>query len=79
MAGGISRLIARGRTLNWLALYESAKFVYGHGRRAWNNLRPAERDRIGALLRKSKGRRSNLSTRERDELGSLVKKAVTGR
>jgi hypothetical protein len=79
MAGGISRLIARGRTLNWLALYESGKFVYGHGRRAWSNLSAPERERIGALLRKSKGRRSNLSTRERDELWSLVKRAATGR
>ena len=35
-----------------------------------------ERERLGALLRKSKGRRSNLSARERDELWSLVKKAA---
>jgi len=75
----MSRLIARGRTLNWLALYESARFVYGHGKRAWTNLRAPERERIGVLVRKSKGRRSNLSARERDELWSLVKKAATGR
>jgi hypothetical protein len=79
MAGGMSRLIARGRALNWLALYESAKFVYGHGKRAWSNLKAPERERIGVLVRKSKGRRSNLSAREREELWSLVKKAATGR
>jgi hypothetical protein len=78
-AGGFSRLFARGRAINWLALYESAKFVYGHGRRAWTNLKPADRERIGTLLRKSKGRRSNLSEREREELWSLVKRAATGR
>ena len=78
MAGGLSRLVTRGRAVPWLALYESGKWIYGHGKRAWGNLEPGERERLGALLRKSKGRRSNLSTRERDELQSLVKKAVTG-
>ena len=60
MAGGLSRLATRGRAIPWLALYESGKWIYGHGRRAWGNLEPGERERLGALLRKSKGRRSNL-------------------
>jgi hypothetical protein len=79
MPGTITRLVTRGRAIPWLALYESGRWIYGHGRRAWENLDPSERERLGDLLRKSKGRRSNLSTRERDELGSLVKKAVTGK
>jgi alpha-ketoglutarate-dependent taurine dioxygenase len=78
MPGTITRLVTRGRAIPWLALYESGKWIYGHGKRAWENLDPPERERLGGLLRKSKGRRSNLSTRERDELQSLVKKAVTG-
>jgi hypothetical protein len=78
MAGTFSKLVARGRTVQWLALYETARVVYSHGKRAWNNLEPAERENIGKLLRKSKGRRSNLTDRERDELWSLVKKAATG-
>jgi hypothetical protein len=77
--GTITRLVTRGRAIPWLALYESGKWIYGHGRRAWENLEPSERERLGDLLRKSKGRRSNLSTRERDELRSFVKKAVTGK
>ena len=76
---GISRLVTRGRAIPWLALYESGKWIYVHGRRAWENLDPPERERLGDLLRKSRGRRSNLSTRERDELRSFVKKAVTGK
>ena len=76
---GIARLVMRRRAIPWLALYESGKWIYGRGRRAWENLDPPERERLGGLLRKSKGRRSNLSTRERDELWSLVKKAVTGK
>jgi hypothetical protein len=78
MAGRISRLVTRGRAIPWLALYESAKFVYGHGSRAWNNLQPGERERLGSLVRKSRGRASNLTQRERDELWSLVKKAAIG-
>ena len=79
MPGTITRLVTRGRAIPWLALSESGKWICGHGKRAWENLDPPERERLGDLLRKSKGRRSNLSTRERDELWSLVKKAVTGK
>ncbi|OLE36306.1 MAG: hypothetical protein AUG48_07785 [Actinobacteria bacterium 13_1_20CM_3_68_9] len=78
MAGGISRLVTRGRAIPWLALYQSGKWIYGHGRRAWQNLEPGERERLGGLVRKSKGRRSNLSSKERDELRMLVKKAAIG-
>jgi hypothetical protein len=62
--------------MRWRALYESAKLVYGHGQRIWNNVDAGERQRIGDLLRKSKGRRANLSEREREELFALVKKAI---
>jgi hypothetical protein len=79
MAGRISGLVTRGRAIPWLALYESGRWIYGHGRRAWGNLESGEREKVGALVRKSKGRRSNLSTRERDELWSLVKKAAIGK
>jgi hypothetical protein len=78
MAGTASKLIARARTVRWLALYETARMVYGHGKRAWNNLEPHERENVGYLVRKSKGRRSNLTESERNELWTLVKKAVTG-
>jgi hypothetical protein len=78
MAGTASKLIARARTVRWLALYETARMVYGQSKRAWNNLEPHERENVGYLLRKSKGRRSNLTEGERNELWTLVKKAVTG-
>ena len=79
MPGAMSRLFARGRAVPWLTLYATGKWIYGHGRRAWNNLDAGERQKLGELVRKSKGRRANLSKRERDEFSSLVKKAVTGR
>lgn len=78
MAGRLSSLVTRGRAINWIALYEAAKFVYGHGRRSWENLTPSERAEIGRMLRKSKGRSTNLSDRERERLWTLVKKAATG-
>jgi hypothetical protein len=78
MAGTVSKLVARGRTIQWLALYETARVIYTHGKRVWGNLEPAERETIGKLVRKSKGRRSNLTQPERDQLLSLVKKAATG-
>lgn len=78
MAGTASKLLARARTVRWVALYETARMVYGQGKRAWDNLEPYERENLGYLVRKSKGRRSNLSEGERTELWTLVKKAVTG-
>jgi hypothetical protein len=76
--GVLSRIVTRARAINWLALYETARFVYRHGKQGWNNLTPTERRRLGELVRKSKGRRSNLTQEERDRIWDLVKKAATG-
>jgi hypothetical protein len=78
MANPVTSLMRRGRAVRWAALYEAAKFVYEHGRRMYGNLSPAERERLGQLLRKSRGKRSNLSDREQRRVFELVKKAVTG-
>lgn len=78
MANPISRIVGSGRAVRWAALYESAKVVYGHGKRMYGNLSPAERERLGQLLRKSRGKRSNLSEREQRRIWELVRKAVTG-
>ena len=79
MANPALRLIRRGRAVRWAALYETGKVVYGHGRRMYRNLSPAERERLGQLLRKSRGKRSNLNDREQRRIFELVRKAVTGR
>jgi hypothetical protein len=76
VAGPVSWIVTRGRALNWIALFEAARFLYRHGKRSWDNLTPQERSRLGELVRKSKGRRSNLSERERDQLWELVRKAA---
>jgi hypothetical protein len=78
MANPIGRLVRSGRAVRWAALYESGKAIYGHGRRMYRNLSPAERERLGQLLRKSHGKRSNLSDREQRRVFELVRKAITG-
>lgn len=78
MAGPVSWIITRGRALNWVALFEAARFLYRHGKERWDNLTPDERRRVGELVRKSKGRRSNLTERERERLWELVRKATIG-
>ncbi|HEY8640110.1 MAG TPA: hypothetical protein VIL53_06345 [Solirubrobacterales bacterium] len=78
MAGPLSRIARRGRVVQWAALYEAAKVIYGHGRRMYRNLSPAERERLGQLMRKSHGKRSNLNEREQRRIFELVRKAVTG-
>jgi hypothetical protein len=52
--------------------------VYGHGKRMYDNLSPAERERLGQLLRKSHGKRSNLTDREQRRVFELVRKSITG-
>ena len=78
MASPIGSMIRRGRAIRWAALYEAAKVVYGHGKRLYDNLSPAERERLGQLMRKSRGRRSNLTEREQRRVFELVRKAITG-
>jgi hypothetical protein len=74
----VTRLVRSARAVRWAALYETAKVVYGHGKRLYNNLSPAERERLGQLVRKSRGKRSNLSDREQRRVFELVRKAITG-
>jgi hypothetical protein len=78
MANPISSVVRRGRAVRWAALYEAAMLVYRHGKRMYGNLSPAERERLGQLLRQSRGRRGNLSDREQRRVWELVRKAATG-
>ena len=43
--GILTRTVSRGRAVQWAALYEGAKLVYGQGKRMYDNLSPAERER----------------------------------
>jgi hypothetical protein len=78
MASLLTRTVARGRAVQWAAVYETAKLVYKQGKRVYDNLSPAERERLGQLIRKSRGRRANLNEREQRRVFELVRKAITG-
>jgi hypothetical protein len=75
MPGGISRLVARGRTLPWTRLYFVGEWAYRKGKAAHGGLTESERGELGRLLKKSKGRRRNLTDGERDRLQQLAQKA----
>jgi hypothetical protein len=78
MANPVSRMMKSKRAVQWMAAYEAGKVLYEHGRRLYDNLSPAERERLGQLIRQSRGKRANLTSREQRRVFELVKKAVTG-
>jgi hypothetical protein len=56
--------------LPWVLLLDAAVVVNSH----WQELKESERNRVGALIRKSKGDPRNLTKRERDELRKIAGK-----
>jgi hypothetical protein len=58
------------KALPWALVLDAATVVNSH----WNELKETDRNRLGALIRKSKGNPSNLSKRERDELRKIIGK-----
>ena len=74
LRSGGSRAMSRGgRLTRWGALLAAAETAVAL-RDHLANLTPAERRRIQALVRKSRGRPSNLTGVERSELKRLVAK-----
>ncbi|MGH2924797.1 MAG: hypothetical protein ACRDK1_02365 [Solirubrobacterales bacterium] len=75
MAGGITKLFARGKALPWARIYVLSGWAYRKGRAVHGGLSASDRGELGRLLRKSKGRRGNLSDREFERLRELGLKA----
>jgi hypothetical protein len=65
------RRLARLRAIPWLVVFEVARSVHSH---VMDTLSPAERRRVGQILRKSKGNPANVTPREREELRRLAGK-----
>ena len=62
------------------ALLSAARWLLGRGRELWQeNLTPAEREELTALVARSKGRRTNLTGDEVARLSRLVVKALVGK
>ena len=72
----MAAMIKAGRKIPWAKVLIAAKFVY---ERAQDNLTKAERNELGTLLKKTKGRSGNLSARDRTRMRNLAYKAATGK
>lgn len=62
--------LSRVRTMPWLMVLQLAMTLRKH----WKFLEPAERARLGALVKQSQGRPNRLSAAERREVRRLVAK-----
>jgi hypothetical protein len=58
------------RTLPWAAILAVGRIVYD---RFQEDVKPQDRKRLGALLRKSRGNPARLTERERNELFTIVR------
>lgn len=68
------------RRVPWMRLWVAAQWLYHQGRkRLEQNLSESERRELGALMKKSKGRRANLGAREQERFKVLVRQGVSGR
>ncbi|MBA2637237.1 MAG: hypothetical protein H0U79_03270 [Solirubrobacterales bacterium] len=62
------------RRIPWVVALELAWLL----RDRWSRLQPADRTRLGALVRQSRGRRGNLTPAEQDELRTLLGRLEPG-
>jgi hypothetical protein len=63
--------LTRVRAVPWLLVFEVARGVRSH---VLDTLSPAERRRVGEILRKSRGNPTRITPREREELKRLAGK-----
>jgi hypothetical protein len=63
------------RLAPWLILFE----VLRAGRDHWDRLDPADRDRVSALMRRTRGNPRNLTAADRGELRDLGRRLRLGR
>jgi hypothetical protein len=79
IVGSLSKLWARGRAIPWAVVWEVGRSLWFNSRDRVNaNLSSREREDLGAIVRKGRGRPWNLDDKERHRLIALVKKAATG-
>ncbi|MDP1847755.1 MAG: hypothetical protein Q8K79_08185 [Solirubrobacteraceae bacterium] len=66
--------LLRVRAMPWLMVFELAVTLRKH----WRRLEPADRNRLGELVRKSQGRPHRLTADERADMRRLVAKLEPG-
>lgn len=70
------RVVQTARRVRWVYVLEAARWIYSHGREGWERLSPRERQELGRLVNKTRGRPGNITPSERAELRRIVMKAV---
>ena len=71
------RRLPTTREIPWTELRRRAAIVYRWLYDGWNELSPAEREEVGRLLTKSRGRPGNLTKDETRRLGQLAGRAAS--
>jgi hypothetical protein len=72
------RRLPAPKEIPWAELRRRAEITYEYIQRGWNELSAAERNELGQLLRKSRGRPKNLTRDEAKRFGQLVARAARG-
>ncbi len=72
-----NRRLPSPREIPWAELRNRAAIVYLWLQAGWSELSAAEREEVGKLLTKSRGRPRNLSRAETKRLGALAGRAAS--
>jgi hypothetical protein len=72
------RRLPAPKEIPWAELRHRAAVAYDYIQRGWNELSAAERNELGRLVRKSRGRPKNLTRDEARRFGQLVARAARG-
>jgi predicted Fe-S protein YdhL (DUF1289 family) len=70
----VVKALLLARKVRWTRVIAAIGWLITRGRKYWERLSRDERREILALVRKSKGRRSNLSEKEKNRVMTLFKK-----
>jgi hypothetical protein len=71
-----ARVVETARRIRWVYVLEAGRWLYTHGRDSWDRLSPRERQELGRIVSKSRGRPGNVTRSEREELRRIVAKAI---
>ena len=71
------RRLPAAREIPWAELRRRGAIVYLWLQAGWSELSASEREEVGKLLRKSRGRPRNLSKAEAQRLGRLAGRAAS--
>lgn len=74
--GPLSRVLARGRTVQWGLVLSAARVVLQAANRGWKGLTRGEQEELRRLTGKARAGPRALTPRERSELFRILRKAA---